>query len=189
MRFARLLPGALLLLTLIAPDGAAQTGPGAANAPSAGLAPLGSGGVEVGAAAMVVAIFPAVGGHVSIPAGRRLRVELVAHTVPWLLEAEEVGAITQLQVRVPFRAGPPGSRRSVLLGASAFTIGDRRGRHGDWEFDTGLRPHAGVSWQWQKSRHIDLRLDVQGVFTGVPVPFVVPFATFAVVWHPERRWS
>jgi hypothetical protein len=187
MRFARLLPGALLLLTLVATEGAAQPGPGAAIAPSGDLAPLGSAGVEVGGGAMVVAIFPGIGGHVSIPAGRRLRVELVAHALPWLFD-RDIGVVTQVQLRIPFREGPPGSRRSLFLGASAFTIGDRH-RRGEWDFDTGLRPHTGVSWQWQKSRHIDLRLDVQGVFTGVAVPFVVPFATFAVVWHPARRWS
>jgi hypothetical protein len=33
-----------------------------------------------------------------------------------------------------------------------------------------------------------MRVDVQGVFTGVAVPFVVPFATFSMIWHPERRW-
>ena len=187
MRSARLLQGVLLLLTIVPAVAAAQPGPGTAAPPAIDRAPAWPAGVEVGGGGMVVAIFPAVGGHVSIPAGRRVRVEPVGHLVPWLFEQDELAVVTQLQVRVPFRDGPPASRRSLLLGASAFTIGDRYGRHGEWEFDTGLRPHAGVSWQWQRSPHVDMRVDVQGVFTGVAVPFVVPFATFSMVWHPERR--
>ena len=188
MRSARLLQGVVLLLTIAPAVAAAQPGPGTAARPAIDPAPAWPGGIEVGGGGMVVAIFPAVGGHVSIPAGRRVRVELVAHAVPWLFEEDELGVVTQLQVRVPFRNGPPGSRRSLLLGASAFTIGDRQGRHGEWEFDTGLRPHAGFSWQWPRSPRIDMRVDVQGVFTGVAVPFVVPFAAFSMAWHPERRW-
>lgn len=184
MRFDRLVHVALL--ALLPAVGAAQPSPGAAAAGAFGPAPAGSTGVELGAGSMLVAIFPGVGGHVSIPASRRLRVEFVAHAMPWLLEADEVGLVTQLQVRMPFRPDAPGSRKSLLLGASAFTIGDRRGQHGEWDFDTGLRPHAGFSWQWQRSRHVDVRIDVQGVFTGVAMPFVVPFATFSVLWHPGR---
>jgi len=190
MRFGTLVHAALLALPLLPALASAQPQPGRAEAPRVGGTDAGAGaaGAEIGAGSMVVAIFPAFGGHISIPASRRVRVEFVAHVVPWLLDEDEVGVVTQLQVRIPFHEGPPGGRRSLLLGASAFTIGDRRGRSSEWEFDTGLRPHAGVSWQWQRSGHLDMRLDVQGVFTGVALPFVVPFATFSVVWHRDRGW-
>jgi hypothetical protein len=188
MRFGRLVRAAALAALLPA-VAAAQRLPGGAAAPVARDVP-GAAGVEVGAGSMVVAIFPTFGGQVSIPTSRRVRLEIGAHALPWLLEdGDDVGVVTQVQVRIPFRDGPPGSRRSLLLGASAFTIGDRSDAVGEWDFDTGLRPHAGVSWQWQKSRHVDVRIDLQGVFTGTSVPFVVPFATFSMVWHRERRWS
>jgi hypothetical protein len=139
---------------------------------------------------MVVGIFPTIGGQVSIPTSRRIRVEFGTHVMPWLLEdGEDVALLTQVQVRVPFRAGPPGSRRSLLLGVTSFTIADHFDSLDDWNFFGAVRPHAGVSWQWQKSGHVDVRIDLQGVFTGETSFFVVPLATFSMAWHRERRWS
>ena len=189
MPFDRLVHPALLALALLPAVAGAQPRPGGAPPPFGSPAP-GTDGVEIAASSMVVAIFPTIGSQVSIPASRRVRVEVGTHLLPWLLEdGEDVGVVTQLQVRIPFRHGPPGSRRSLLLGATAFTIGDRRESNGEWDFDTGVRPHAGVSWQWQKSRNLDVRIDLQGVFIGPSLPFVAPFGTFSMVWHRERRWS
>jgi hypothetical protein len=189
MRFGRLAHAALLALVFLPAVARAQPRPGSAP-PSIDPSPPGTDGVEIGASSMVVAIFPTIGGQVSIPAARRVRLEVGTHLLPWLLEdGEDLGVVTQVQVRIPFRQGPPGSRRSLLVGASAFTIGDHWESVGEWDFDTAVRPHAGVSWQWQQSRYLDLRLDLHGVFTGPSLPFVVPFATFSVVWHGERRWS
>ena len=171
-------------------DGAAQSRPGPASAPVdfTGRAP--DYGVEIGASSMVVAIFPTVGGQVSIPAGRRVRVEFGAHALPWMLEdGEDLGVLTQVQVRIPFRAGPPGSRRSLLLGVTNFTFADHLDSIDEWEFVGTVRPHAGVSWQWQKSAHVDVRIDLQGVFTGQTPIFAVPLATFSLLWHRQRGWS
>ena len=55
--------------------GAAQPRPGPAPAPVDFTGAAADRGVEVGASSMVVAIFPTLGGQVSIPAGRRVRVE------------------------------------------------------------------------------------------------------------------
>ena len=193
MRFARVIPGVTLILALGPAIAAAQPGPDLAAPPAARGAP--AAGVEIGAGSMIVAIFPTLGGQVSIPASRRVRLEVGAHALTWPLEdGDDMAVVTQVQVRIPFRHGPPGSRRSLLLGATAFTVG---GRHssGDWDIDTDARPHAGISWQWQKSRHLDLRIDVQGIFKGTYFgfadrrPAVVPLATFSIVWHRERRWS
>lgn len=189
MRFDRLVHAALLVLALHPAIARAQPRPGGAPPPSGSPAP-GTDGVEIAASSMVVAIFPTIGAQVSIPASRGVRVEVGTHLLPWLLEdGEDIGVVTQVQVRIPFRHGPPGSRRSLLLGATAFTVGDRRDAIGEWDFDTGVRPHAGVSWQWQKSHNLDVRIDLQGVFIGPSPPFVVPFATFSMVWHRGRRWS
>jgi len=189
MRFGTRLHATAQALALLPAVAAAQPRPGGA-APPVGVTAPGAGGVEIAAGSMVVAIFPTIGGQVSIPASRRVRVEVGTHVLPWLLEdGEDLGVVTQVQVRIPFRHGPPGSRRSLLLGATAFTIGDRRESNGEWDFDTGVRPHAGVSWQWQKSRNLDVRIDLQGVFIGPSLPFVAPFGTFSMVWHRERRWS
>jgi hypothetical protein len=146
-------------------------------------------GVEAGVSSMVVAIFPTIGGQVSVPVSR-IRVEFDAHAIPWMLEdGEDLGLLAQLQVRVPFRAGPPGSRRSLLLGVTSFTFADHLDSLDEWEFFGTVRPHVGVSWQWQTSAHVDIRVDVQGVFTGQTPIFAVPLATFSVLWHRERGWS
>ena len=139
---------------------------------------------------MVLAFLPTVGGQVSIPASRRVRLEFGAHTFPWLLEdGEDIGVLTQVQVRVPLHAGPPGSRRSLLLGVTGVTVADHLDSIDDWDFAGAVRPHVGVSWQWQKSGHVDVRIDLQGLFTG-QTPFIVaPLATFSMVWHRERGWS
>ncbi len=188
MRFGRLVPGMLVAFALLPGGAGAQPRPTPAPSPVGPAA--GAQGVEIAGGSMIVAIFPTVGGQVSIPTSRRVRLEVGVHAMPWLLEdGEDVGIVTQAQLRIPFRQGPPGSRRSLLLGATAFTIGDRRDAIGEWDFDTGVRPHVGVSWQWQKSRHVDVRIDLQGVFPGTSLPFVVPFATFSMVWHGERGWS
>ena len=188
MRFGRLIPGALLTLTCLPVPAGAQPWP--APAPSA-LGPAARAeGVEIGAGSMILAIFPTVGAHVSIPASRRVRFEIAAHALPWMLEdGEDVALVTQVQARIPFRPGPPGSRRSLLLGVTSFTIADRIDSIDDWQFSGAVRPHAGVSWQWQKSPHVDVRIDLHGVVTGARSFFVVPFATFSLVWHRERRWS
>ena len=189
MRLGRLVP--LTVLTLLFVSGVAGAQPRPAPAlPLVGPAARSAEGVELSAGAMIVAIFPTVGGQVSIPASRRIRLEIGAHAMPWMLEdGEDFAVVTQVQARIPFRHGPPGSRRSLLIGVTSFTVADRLDSIGEWEFFGAVRPHAGVSWQWQKSPHVDVRIDVNGVFTGARSFFVVPFATFSMVWHRERRWS
>lgn len=190
MRLGRLIPPAAMALALVPGVGGAQPRPAPAL-PLVGPAARPAEGVELGAGSMIVAIFPAAGGHVSLPAGRRVRFEVGAQVMPfpWLEDGEDFLVVTQVQARIPFRQGPPGSRRSLLLGVTSFTVADRLDSLDDWEVFGAVRPHAGVSWQWQKSRHVDVRIDVNGVFTGERSFFLVPFATFSMVWHRERRWS
>lgn len=193
MRLGRLAWPALVALTFM--PGVAGAQPTPLTTPVVAPAPAGTPaqraeGVEIGVGSMVVAIFPALGGHVSVPASRRVRLEAGAQILPWLLEdGEDFVVATQLQARIPLRQGPPGSRRSLLLGVTGFTTVDRLDGSNAWEFFGTVRPHAGASWQWQKSPHLDVRIDLHGVLTGVSLPFVVPFATFSMVWHRERRWS
>ncbi len=147
----------------------------------------GAAGVEVAAGSMMVVIIPALGGQVSIPASRRARLEVSAHALPSLVNDVDVVVVTQAQVRIPFRPGSPGRHRSLLLGATALTGIERGDSARSADFDTGVRPHAGFSWQWQKSRHLDMRIDLQGVWvTTSPLFFAAPFATFSMVWHRER---
>jgi hypothetical protein len=189
MSLASHFSGLAIAMALWPALGAAQPRPGPASGP-VDVTPAADRGVEVGASSMVVAIFPTIGGQVSVPTGRRVRVEFAAHALPWLLEdGEDIGLLTQLQVGVPFRAGPPGSRRSLLLGVTNFTFVDRLDNTDEWEFFGTVRPHVGVSWQWQKSAHLDIRVDVQGVFTGQTPVFAVPLASFSMLWHRGRRWS
>jgi hypothetical protein len=189
MSLDRHLPALAITLALWPAVGAAQSLPGRASGP-VDLTPAADRGVEVGASSMVVAIFPTIGGQISIPASRRVRVEFAAHALPWLLEdGEDLGLLTQLQVQVPFRAGPPGSRRSLLLGVTNFTFVDHLDSTDEWEFFGSVRPHAGISWQWQRSRHVDMRVDVQGVFTGQTPVFAIPLASFSILWHRDRGWS
>ena len=189
MRFSRLVLATALPVAAIPALAAAQ--PRAAEpVPTVDLAaPVGQ-GVELGVGSTLVLIYPAFGGHVSWPVHDRTRIEAGAHLVPWLLEdGDDVAFMTQVQLRIPLRDGPPGSRRSVLAGVTAFTIGDRYESIGNWSFDTLVRPHVGVSWQWQQTPRLDMRFDVQGAVMSTTAPFVTPFATFSMVWHKARRWS
>ena len=75
------------------------------------------------------------------------------------------------------------------MGVSAVTVGDRRrdldGRE-TWDFLTTLRPHGGISWQWWKGPHLDVRLDVLGVLTGNVIGIPAPRASVSMVWHRQR---
>jgi hypothetical protein len=71
---------------------------------------------------------------------------------------------------------------------SSFTVADRwayRDRRPEWSWETFLRPHAGVSWQWQRSAHVDVRLDVQAVLVGTIGVYVVPRVAFSTVWRKQ----
>jgi hypothetical protein len=147
-------------------------------------------GVELGVGSTIVLMFPTIGGHVSLPTRTGLRVEVGSQFLPWLLEdGDDLGVMTHVQLRIPVRSGPPGSRRGWLAGVTAFTIGNRWDEPGTWSFDTIVRPNVGFSWQWQTTAHLDVRFDIQGVITGTNVPLVAPFATFSLVWHRDRRLS
>ena len=146
--------------------------------------------VELGVGSTLVLAFPTLGSHVSVPTRTGLRVEAGTQVLPWVLEeGDDVGLMSHAQLNVPVGSGSPRHRRGFLVGITAFTIGDRWDRRGAWSFDTIVRPHAGFSWQWQQTSHLDLRFDLQGLVASRSAPFVVPFATFWVVWHGERRLS
>ena len=188
MRFHRRVHAASLGLALLPAIAAAQLPPTSTAPPGAPARP--PAGLEIAGSAMVVAIFPAIGGQVSIPASQGVRLEVGAHLVPWTLEdRDDLGMVTHVQARIPVRHGPPGSRRSLIVGASAFSLYRHVDSKNRWEFNTAVRPHAGVGWQWQKSRNIDVRIDLQGIFVGPSTPFLIPFATFGMAWHRERGWS
>ena len=126
---------------------------------------------------------PTIGGQVSVPTRTGMRVEVSSQVLSWMLDdGDTFGLMTQAQLRIPFHNGPPGSRRSLIAGLTAFTGGSRWDRA-----DSFVRPHAGVSWQWQTRPTMDLRLDVHALVVGKGAPVVVPFAAFSVMWHGHRR--
>jgi hypothetical protein len=178
---ARLVSFAALQVAIAAPPVAAQPRPDVMPA-RLDVAPPSPGGIEIAAGSTVFVFFPLMGGHVSVPTPTPLRIEAGAQVMPYSVDVGEEFALvmTQLQVRVPLHRGPPGSRRSLLLGGTAFTTRDH--------VDTWALPHIGLSWQWQRSEHIDMRIDVQGLITGT-APIVIPLTTFSIVWHPRRGWS
>jgi hypothetical protein len=146
--------------------------------------------VELGVGSTLLLVFPTFGGHVSVPTHTGLRVEAGTQVLPWILEeGDDVALLSHAQLNIPVRSRSPRHRRGWLAGITAFTIGDRWDRRGAWSFDTIVRPHAGFSWQWEQTAHLDLRLDLQGLLASRSAPFVVPMATFSVVWHGERRLS
>jgi hypothetical protein len=181
MSLARLVSSAVLLVLLATAPLGAQPRPGVSPS-RLDIAPPRPGGLEVAAASTVVVFFPLIGGQVSVPTPSLVRIEVGAQVMPYLVDVgEDFGLVmTQVQVRVPLHGGPPGSRRSLLLGGTAFTTRDR--------LDTWALPHIGLSWQWQRSEHIDMRLDLQGLITGT-APIAIPLTTFSIVWHPKRGWS
>jgi hypothetical protein len=149
-------------------------------------------GLELGATSGMLIIFPTFGGHVSLPVTPRHNLEVSSEVAPWVIDFDEGGdllLVTQIQVRRPFRRGPPGGQRSLIVGVSAVTVGDRRrdldGRE-TWDFLTTLRPHGGISWQWWKGPHLDVRLDVLGVLTGNVIGIPAPRASVSMVWHRQR---
>jgi hypothetical protein len=148
--------------------------------------------IEIGATMGVAVIVPTFGGTVSIPVVRRASVELVGQVAPWMpIEGDDTWFMTQVQLRLPFRERPR-TRRSLIVGLTSFTVGDRyataNGRR-EWDFGSWVRPHAGVSWQWQRSPHVDMRLDVHAVFLGDLAPLAAPVFSFSTIWHRERGAS
>jgi hypothetical protein len=140
---------------------------------------------EAAASASLIAIFPGFGGLVTVPAGRRLSLEVGVETYPWVIEdGDEARVLTQVQARIPW-AVRPGARRSVVVGVTAATMADQRWS-GGWEFQTNYFPHGGVSWQWQKSQRFDLRLDVTAMVALASMPVPVPKVQVSTVWHTKR---
>lgn len=149
-----------------------------------------SGGVEIGLGSTLIVIFPTVGGQVSVPAGRGLRVEGSVHVLPHIgLLVDDVVLLLQGQLRVPMGGGAPGRRRGLLLGATTFAVASGFDARGDWARGAWARPHVGYSWQWQTHPRMDVRLDLHAVILGDAAPGVAPFATFALVWHGARRFE
>jgi hypothetical protein len=137
--------------------------------------------LEFGGQTSLVAIFPGFGALVSAPVERGIAVEAGVETLPWMIEGgDELRLLTQLQARLPWRQGPR-SRRSFVVGASLATVGGRGAR--GFESLTTVLPHAGLSWQWQQSPRVDVRLDLQALvpmgLPGIPAPRVA----FAIIGH------
>jgi hypothetical protein len=189
---AAVVPFALLPLVAVPAVAAAQPRPGETGPAVDVMGPAARPPVEIGATMGVALIVPTFGGTLSMPIARRASVELVGQVAPWMLESgDDTWFMTQVQLRVPFRERPR-ARRSLIVGLTSFTVGDRypraNGRR-DWDFGSWVRPHAGVSWQWQRWPHIDMRLDVHAVFLGDVAPLAAPVFTFSTIWHRERGAS
>jgi hypothetical protein len=150
-------------------------------------------GFEAGVSTSLIAIFPGFGGFVSVPAGRRISLEAGIETYPWMIEdGDNLRLLTQVQARIPWKANPR-SRWSFIAGVTAATLGDNDAYDGagnrydgDWEFQTNYLPHGGVSWQWQNSPRLDVRLDVTAMLAVAPIPIPVPKVQFSMVWHTRR---
>ena len=128
----------------------------------------------------------------SLPVTPGLNLEVSSEVTPWVVDfGEDLDLLlgTHVQVRRPFRRDRPGSQRSLIVGVSAITVGERRrgldGRE-TLGFQTTVRPHGGISWQWWKGPHLDVRLDVLGVLTGNVIGIPAPRASVSVVWHRQR---
>jgi hypothetical protein len=189
---AAFVPFVLLLLVTVPAVAAAQPRPGEAGPALDGMGRPARPPVEIGATMGVALILPTFGGTVSMPVTRRASVELVGQVVPWMLEdGDDTWFMTQVQLRIPFRERPR-ARRSLIVGLTSFTVGDRYARadgRREWDFGSWVRPHAGVSWQWQRSPHIDMRLDLHAVFLGDVAPLAAPMFSFSTIWHRERGAS
>lgn len=189
MTLATLAAAALLTATPLA--AAAQGAPAGATGPVdlQAYSPR----FEAGVSTSLIAIFPGFGGFVSVPAGRKISLEVGIETYPWVIEdGDNLRLLTQVQARIPWKTKPK-SRWSFIAGVTAATLGDNHEYDGaghryddDWEFQTNYFPHGGVSWQRQDSARIDLRLDVTAMVAVAPTPVPVPKVQFSAVWHRKR---
>lgn len=175
-------------LLALAPTATAQDAPPVAPATGHSFV-TDARGLELGASSGILFLFPTFGGHVSLPVTPGLNLEVSSEVAPWVIDlGESLDLVlgTQIQVRRPFHRGGPGSQRSLIVGVSALTVGERRrdldGRE-TWDFQTRLGPLGGISWQWWKGPHLDVRLDVLGVGFGVPP---APRVSVSMVWHRQR---
>jgi hypothetical protein len=142
--------------------------------------------LEIGPTAGVTVAFHEIGVMASVPTGQRSAIEVITSYLPALWNAPP-RSLVQLQARAPFRADLL-SRKSLIVGVTRIaTGGDRRKRFLGGDDDTFVRPHAGVSLQWPAGSAVDVRLDVQGIFTFASEIPLVPRAMTALVWHPGRR--
>jgi hypothetical protein len=144
--------------------------------------------LEIGPTAGVTVAFHEVGVMASVQTGQRSAIEVITSYMPPLWGAPP-RSLVQLQARAPLRDHLL-SRKSLIVGVTRIaTGGDRRkrflgGDDGDAMF---VRPHAGVSLQWPAGSRVDVRLDLQGIFTFASEVPLVPRAMTALVWHPGRR--
>jgi hypothetical protein len=140
--------------------------------------------LEVGGGGGLLVAYPEVHALLSVPAGPRASLELVAGWLPRVIYDVE-HAVVQAQIRLPFRPHLR-SRRSLLLGVTRISARTRDGYDsGFWGDDaTVVFPHAGVSLQWPIARHAAFRFDAQGLFTREPEFPMAPRAMATVVWHP-----
>ena len=126
-------------------------------------------GLELGASSGILFVFLTFGGHVSLPVTPGLNLEVSSEVAPWVIDfGEGIELVLGTHIEYVGRsvAAVRGSQRSLIVGVSAFTVGERRrAPHGrdTWDFHTTLRPHGGISWQWWQGPHRDVRLDVLGV--------------------------
>jgi hypothetical protein len=137
--------------------------------------------LELGGQASLIAIFPGFGALVSAPLERGIALEAGVETLPWMIEDNDsLRLLTQVQARLPWRQDAR-SRRSFVVGASLATVGNRRTR--GFESLTTVLPHAGISWQWQQSAHLDVRLDLQALVPMGAPAIPAPRVAFAIVGH------
>lgn len=160
----------------------AITGDAVAQADEHAADPIGA-RVEIGGGAGVTVAYPEVGALVSLPIGPQSSFEIAAGLMPRIIYEVE-HTVVQAQFRLPFGAHRR-SRRSLLLGVTR--IGTRQRHAGDGGFwGDDLRvvfPHAGLSLQWPLRRHLDVRLDAQGLFTLDGTLPLVPRTVATFVWY------
>jgi hypothetical protein len=148
--------------------------------PDAGAGPR----LELGGGGGLTVAYPEVHALASIPLGPLASFEVVVGLMPRIIYEVEHD-IAQAQVRLPFGAHRR-SRKSLLLGVTRIGT-HRRDRHDSGFWGDDLRvvfPHAGVSLQWPVGRHVDFRLDAQGLLTLDGELPLVPRTAATFVWHP-----
>jgi hypothetical protein len=153
-------------------------------APPSGPAPVAP-RLEVVALGGVAGTSPEVGALVSLPAGRRVSLDIGASYLARVFRSPAF-LLSQAQLRIPFRAHQR-SRYGVLVGVTYLDeLDPREGDSPLWRQDLRRRlfPHAGASLQWRLGRHADLRVDAQLVVQGGELIPVAPRAVAGIGWHP-----
>lgn len=177
---SRVAATAVLVLAALASPGGVAAQDAASEPPPDRIGPR----FEIGGGSGLLVAYPEVSALISVPTGPQTSLEVVVGWMPRIVYDVE-HTLAQVQFRLPFGAARR-SRRSLVFGVTRIGT-RRRNRHDSGFWGDDLRvvfPHAGASLQWPLRRHVDFRLDAQGLFTLDGELPLVPRVAATFVWHP-----